>query len=63
MYDDPYRDLRSVEVKIRLRPDEARLLSALAEYNRSQRAVIARELLLERLQEMQQVEQHKNIAS
>ncbi len=63
MYDDPYRDLRSVEVKIRLRPDEARLLSALAEYNRSQRAVIARELLLERLQEMQQVEQNKHLAS
>ncbi len=63
MYDDPYRDLRSVEVKIRLRPDEARLLSALAEYNRSQRAVIARELLLERLHEMQQVEQNKHLAS
>ena len=49
MYDDPV-NLRSIEIKVRLRPDEARLLAALADYNRTQRAVLARDLLLEQMQ-------------
>ncbi len=51
MYDNP-QNLHSVEVKIRVRPDEARLLAALADYNRTQRAVLARDLILDQLQVM-----------
>lgn len=45
MYADP-RHIRDHEVKVRLNEDELELLESLAKYNRSQRAVMARELLL-----------------
>lgn len=45
MYANP-ADRRENEVKIRLNDAELELLESLAKYNRAQRAVIARELLL-----------------
>lgn len=45
MYADP-RHIRDHEVKVRLNEDELHLLEALAQYNQTQRAVLARELIL-----------------
>lgn len=45
MYANP-KDRRENEVKIRLNDDELELLESLAKYNRAQRAVFARELLM-----------------
>ena len=41
--------LRDHEVKVRLNEDELHLLEALAQYNKTQRAVLARELILSAL--------------
>lgn len=51
MYADP-RHLRDHEIKVRVDEDTARLLEALARYRRTQRAVLARELLLEGLERL-----------
>jgi uncharacterized protein YeeX (DUF496 family) len=48
MYADP-RHIRDHEVKVRLNEDELHLLEALAQYNQTQRAVLARELILDAL--------------
>jgi len=58
MYANP-RHLRDHEIKVRLDEDSYRLVHALADYNRRQPAVLARELLLsgiERLLTQQQVD-------
>lgn len=51
MYSDP-RHLRDHEVKVRLDEATVRLLEALARYQRKQRAVLARDLLLEGLERL-----------
>ena len=48
MYADP-RHIRDHEVKVRLNEDELHLLEALAQYNQTQRAVLARQLILDAL--------------
>ncbi len=45
MYADP-RHLRDHEIKVRLDEDSFKLVKALAEYNKRQPAVLARELLI-----------------
>lgn len=45
MYANP-RHIRDHEVKVRLNEEEIHLLEALAQYNHSQKAVFARDLLL-----------------
>jgi len=49
MYADP-RHLRDHEIKVRLSEDAYRLVEALATFKGTQRAVLARELLLEGLE-------------
>lgn len=51
MYSDP-RHIRDHEVKVRLNEDELELLESLAKYNRTQRAVLARELMLAALAQL-----------
>lgn len=53
MYADP-RHIRQHVVKVRLNADELHLLGALAEYNRSQPATFAREMLLRAIREMEE---------
>lgn len=48
MYADP-RHLRDHEIKVRLSEDAYRLIEAMASYRGTQRAVLARELVLEGL--------------
>lgn len=48
MYADP-RNIRDHVVKVRLNEHEVELLHALSNYNRSQPAVLARDLLLDAL--------------
>lgn len=45
MYADP-KHIRDHVIKVRLNESEVRLLEALAEYNQSQLAVFARDLIL-----------------
>lgn len=45
MYADP-RHIRDHEVKVRLNEDEMHVLDALAQYNQTQKSVLARELIL-----------------
>lgn len=49
MYVDPTH-IRDNVIKVRLNDPELRLLTAAAEYNRSQLAAFARELIIEQLQ-------------
>lgn len=60
MYSDP-RHIRDHEVKVRLNEDEIQLLESLAQYNRSQRAVFARELLLSALSRVQGSDQQQHL--
>jgi len=48
MYRDPQR-LRQCPLKLWLTPEEDRLVDALADFTGSQKSVMARELMLERL--------------
>ncbi len=52
MYADP-KHIRDHVVKVRLNEEEMRLLDALSEYNRSQRAAFARDLLLEAIRSVE----------
>ena len=51
MYANP-RHLRDHEIKVRLDEDAYRLVEALASYKGTQRAVLARELLIEGLERL-----------
>lgn len=48
MYADP-RHIRDHEVKVRLNEDELHLLEALAQFSKTQKSVLARELILQAL--------------
>lgn len=51
MYDDP-KHLRDHEVKVRLDEETYELLKALANYNRQQKSVFARNLLIAELERL-----------
>lgn len=55
MYANP-KHIRSNEIKIRLNDDEMRLIEALATFNQQQRAVFARELMIDALKNMVDLE-------
>lgn len=54
-------DRRENEIKIRLNDAELQVLESLARYNRAQRAVIARELLLSAIGRMSVVNQDRQM--
>lgn len=51
MYDDPSH-IRSRVIKVRVRPDQERILAALAEHNKMQLASLAYELLIQHAEEL-----------
>ena len=57
MYDDP-ANIRSCVIKIRVRPDQARFLAALADANRMQLASLVYELTMQHAEEISASRQH-----
>lgn len=62
MYADP-RHIRDHEVKVRLNEDEMHLLEALAQFNQTQRAVMARELVLNALSRLKGADQQLQLTA